>query len=91
MILPVIAIVVFFIGVAFGWLLWRSYFLAVAPALVIAIVLWIWLGWFTEPSEDLDRPLLLIYFGAWAVGFALCWAVGAALGLALNLRRPPDG
>jgi asparagine N-glycosylation enzyme membrane subunit Stt3 len=74
-------------GFAVGWLLWRSYLLALTPALPVAFVLWIWLGWFGETSDDLNRPLLALLIGFYLLIGFLAWALGAALGMVLNLRR----
>ena len=77
-------------GFGFGWFLWRSYFLAVAPALVIAVALWIRWGWLDEPSGDFDRSLMVVFYGLFLAVAVVCWALGAALGMILNLRRFPS-
>jgi hypothetical protein len=90
-IVSLVAILLFAIGFVLGWLIWRSYFLAVAPALVIALVLWIWGGWTGETSEDLDRGLTILLVGFYLLLGVVCWAVGAALGRVLMFRRSHPG
>jgi hypothetical protein len=68
----------------------RIVFLAL-PALVLAVVYWVVVGW-NGDAYDIGRSGLVLISAIVGCGFVLIWVVGSVVGrlLRLGIERPPS-